>query len=260
MTWWQGVILGVVQGVTEFLPISSSGHLVVAENAIGLTTPGVFVEVVLHVATLFAVVIVYREALWRLVHGTVTGDRGAWRYIFLLVAGSVPAGITGVFLRDLVEGAFDSLLLVGLNFVVTGFVLWSTRRIVRSTEERLTPPGAIAIGTAQAFAILPGISRSGTTVSAALWLGIEPVRAAEFSFLLAIPAIAGAALLQIPAASREAVELGIGPLVASFGAALAAGVLAIHALVALLRRGAFQWFAPYCWIMGTITILWAIQQ
>lgn len=258
MTWWQGVVLGVVQGLTEFLPISSSGHLVVAEAAIGLSTPGVVVEVVLHVATLLAVVIVYRKTLWSLSTGVIARDRTAWRYVLLLAVGTVPAAATGLLFRDLFERAFDSVVLVGCNFVVTGLVLWTTRWRIKPSGSLPTPPGATAIGVAQAFAILPGISRSGTTVSAALWLGLEPVQAAEFSFLLAIPAIAGAGLLQWGALPRELGSIGGLPLAASFAAALVAGVVAIRVLVAFLRHGAFHRFAPYCWVIGTATIVWAL--
>jgi undecaprenyl-diphosphatase len=258
MSWWQGVLLGVVQGLTEFLPISSSGHLVVAEAAVGLTTPGVVVEVVLHVATLLAVVIVYWKVLVGLLRGAVLGERAAWRYIALLAIGTVPAAIAGFFLKDLFERTFDSLLIVGLNFLITGAVLWSTRATAARAERPLpTTKGAIGIGMAQALAILPGISRSGTTVTAALWLGVDGVRAAEFSFLLAIPAIAGAAVLQIPDLAAGAGSVGAFPLGAGFVAALFSGVFAIRLLVALLRKQAFHRFAPYCWGIGVVTIVFA---
>lgn len=259
MTWWQGIVLGTVQGLTEFLPISSSGHLVVAEAAVGLTTPGVLVEVALHVATLLAVAIVYRARLWELARGVVGGHRDALRYVGLLALASVPAGVVGLLLQDFFERAFDSLLMVGMNFVVTGVILWSTRLVAaRGSGHEPTPMGAAGIGLAQALAILPGISRSGTTVAAGLWLRIDPVRAAEFSFLLAIPAIAGAAVLQVPDLSADLGTIGAGPLALSFATALVAGILAIRLLVALLRRGAFHQFAPYCWAVGLATILWGL--
>ncbi len=259
MTWWEGVVLGVVQGLTEFLPVSSSGHLVVAQAAIGLSTPGVLVEVILHVATLLAVVIVYRDALWRLVWGSFEGDRNAQRYVALLAVGTVPAAVAGLFLKDVFERAFDSLLLVGCNFLVTGIVLWSTRRRGGSANAASTTfAGAGAIGAAQALAILPGISRSGMTVGMAIWLGMEPVQAAQFSFLLAIPAILGAAVLQIPELTNEVHAVGTVSLMVSFAAALVAGVAAIRLLITLLQQRAFHRFAPYCWSLGGITIVWAL--
>ncbi len=259
MSWWEGVLLGVVQGLTEFLPISSSGHLVVVEAALGITTPGVVIEVVLHVATLLAVVIVYRRVLWRLAGGAVVGDRAAWRYIALLAIGTVPAALAGLFLEEWLERTFQSLLLVGLNFLVTGTVLWSTRGRVRHAERPApSTQGAFGIGMAQALAIMPGISRSGTTVAAALWLGVDPVRAAEFSFLLAVPVIAGAAVLQIPNLSGGLASGGAWPLAAGFLAALISGVAAIRLLIFLLRKKAFHLFAPYLWGIGAITILFAL--
>ncbi len=248
--------MGVVQGLTEFLPISSSGHLVVAEAAMGLQTPGVVVEVVLHVATLLAVVIVYWKTLRKLATGAIAGDRAAWRYVLLLALATVPAGLLGVTLQDWFESTFDSLTLVGVNFLITGTVLWSTRGRA-GHGERPTAQGSLGIGVAQALAILPGISRSGTTVAAGMWLGMDAVRAAEFSFLLAIPAIAGAALLQIPDLSGDMMSIVTFPLVSGFVAALVTGVLAIRVLIALLRARAFHRFAPYCWTIGIITLLFA---
>lgn len=247
-------MLGVVQGLTEFLPISSSGHLVVAEAAIGLATPGVTVEVALHVATVLAVLAVYRGRVAALVRGMAQGAGEAWRYVFLLLIATLPAAAAGLLLGDIFERAFDSLVVVGANFIVTGTILWSTARVV---ETAAAPQpgrgGALGIGVAQALAILPGISRSGTTVAAALWLRVEPVRAAEFSFLLAIPAIAGAALLQVPRVPAHLSQVGWGPLAVSCVAALVAGIVAIRLLVALLRRRAFHRFAPYCWFLGLVT-------
>lgn len=261
MNYGQGILLGLVQGLTEFLPVSSSGHLVVAQAAVGLAIPGVFVEVVLHVATLLAVFIVYARRIAAVVRGCLAGHRHAWVLVGLLVIGSVPAGVVGLLFKEAFERAFDSLALVGVDFLVTGAILWSTRPIAhRAAHEVPTVVGALAIGIAQALAILPGISRSGTTVSMALWLGVKPEEAAEFSFLLAVPAIAGAALLQIPDITGGTSRVGWGPLAVSFAASLVAGVVAIRFLVALLRRGRFYRFAPYCWGIGVLTLGWAVMQ
>jgi undecaprenyl-diphosphatase len=255
MTWWQGVILGLVQGLTEFLPVSSSGHLVLAQATIDVAIPGVMVEVVLHVATLLAVAIVYRRTLWRLVRNGIVGDRAALRYIMLLVVATIPAAVIGLAFKDFFERAFDSLILVGINLIVTGALLWSTRKRAKGGTEQPGVRSAGIIGVAQALAILPGISRSGTTVSAGLWLGLDPASAAEFSFLMAMPAIAGAAILQIPEMQGGLSSVGAGPLALSFFAALISGIFAIRFLVALLRRGAFFRFAPYCWVVGAITVV-----
>lgn len=260
MTYWQGLVLGIVQGLTEFLPISSSGHLVVAQEAVGMAVPGVLVEVTLHVATLLAVVVVYRERLWELIVGVGSGKRDAWVYVGLLVLGSIPAGAVGFLFADFFERVFDSLPAVGVSFLITGTILWTTRWTGRGTGRASpTAGGAFGIGVGQALAIFPGISRSGTTVAAGLWLGVDPVKAAEFSFLLAIPAIAGAAALQAVKLGGEAAAVGAGPLALSFAASLISGVAAIRLLVALLRRQAFHRFAPYCWVLGAVTLVWAVS-
>lgn len=253
MTWWQGVILGLVQGLTEFLPVSSSGHLVLAEHLVGLNPPGVFLEVALHVATLASVLVVYGGRLMGLATGVLLGRPADRRYAALLVLATIPAGLVGVTLQGAVEHAFDSLTLVGAGFFATGAILWSTRR--RGAQRELPGAGGAAgIGGAQALAVLPGISRSGTTVAVGLWLGLSPVRAAEFSFLMAVPAIAGAAVLQLREAAAGASSVGIAPLVLSCAIALASGVWAIRVLVALLERGRFHAFAPYCWALGVVTL------
>lgn len=258
MTYWQGVLLGIVQGLTEFLPISSSGHLVVAEAAVGIRTPGVVVEVVLHVATLLAVLVVYRRRIAELVFGLTRGDRATVRDIGLLAIASIPAGLAGFFLANVFERAFDSLLVVGCDFAATGTILWSTKWVRLPSTERPSAASAGAIGVAQALAIFPGISRSGTTIATALWWRIEPEKAAEFSFLLAVPAIAGAAVLQLSHFSSSGASIGWGQLTVSFVAALASGIVAIRVLVALLQKRAFHRFAPYCWILGAVTIWWAL--
>jgi undecaprenyl-diphosphatase len=260
MTWWQGAVLGIVQGLTEFLPISSSGHLVVAERMIGLRTPGVLVEVVLHVATLLAVVIVYWERLIELTTGLVARRPEAWRYVGLLALGTIPAALIGFLFADWFERAFDSLVTVGVSFLLTSAFLWSTRWARQLTKAEPSVSGAVGIGLAQALAVLPGISRSGSTITAGMWLGVDPVRAAEFSFLLAIPAILGAAVLQIPDLSAGALDVGLSSLAVGFVTSLVAGILAIKVLVVLLEKRAFHRFAPYCLILGLLTLTWALAK
>ncbi len=257
MTWWEGLILGVVQGLTEFLPVSSSGHLVIAQAMLGISPPGITVEVVVHAATLAAVVIVYWRRLVEITAGMFRADRPAWRTIGLLVLATIPAGVIGVAFKSTFEALFQSLTAVGINLLVTGTLLWSGRWAMKRGERREPgAAGAVAIGLAQAFAILPGISRSGSTIIAGMWLKLDAVRAAEFSFLMAIPAIAGASVLELRTISTDAVEVGAVALAVSFVAALIAGVFAIRFLVHLLARQAFHRFAPYCWSVGVITLFW----
>ncbi len=259
MNYWQGIVLGLVQGLTEFLPVSSSGHLVLAEALTGVKTPGVFVEVALHVATLGSVLIVYGRRLWELLVGLFQRSPDRIRYIGLLIVGSIPAGIIGLLFQKAIEERFHSLPWLGVEFIITGIILWSTRHLGGDK----TVPGwgaALGIGAGQAFAILPAISRSGSTVAAALWAGLTPVAAAEFSFLLAVPVIAAAALLDARNATVNIAAVGVGPLIVSFVLAFASGVFAIRFLVALLRRGRFYAFAPYCWAVGVLTLVYALWQ
>ncbi len=260
MTWWQGLVLGLVQGLTEFLPISSSGHLVVAEALFELDNPGVLVEVALHVATLAAILVVYRQRLWALVVGVFTGDAEPWRYVGLLTIATIPAAVIGIVLSDVVKQAFDTLFVVAANFVVTAAILWSSTRAPRGGAAAPTWAAAVAIGFAQAVAILPGISRSGTTIVAALWLGVSPVHAAQFSFLMAIPAIGGAALLEGGGLSSQLAVVGGIPLAIGALAAAVAGIFAIRTLVAVLRSDAFHRFAPYCLVLGLLTLVLSLTR
>jgi undecaprenyl-diphosphatase len=258
MTVWEGIVLGLVQGLTEFLPVSSDGHLVLAGALLGVATPGVSVEVALHVATLGAVLVVYGRRLAALIVGVLRRRPDDLRLAGLLALGTVPAGVVGLLFKPLVERAFDSLWMAGAGFLVTGAILWSTRR-VRSGD--LTAPGAGAaalIGVAQALAILPGVSRSGSTVSTALLLRVRPAEAAEFSFLLAVPAITGAAVLESRHIAAGLAGIGIVPLAVACAVAFVSGIWAIRVLLALLRRGRFHVFAPYCWGIGALTLILAL--
>lgn len=256
MSSWEAGLLGILQGATEFLPVSSSGHLVIGQAVLGLELPGVTFVVAVHVATLLSVVVVYRDRLVGLAVGAVKREGAAWRYLGLLALATIPAAVVGIGFRAVVEGLFDSTWITGVGFLVTGTLLWSARS-VQQRNDRKTAPGAKEaglIGLAQAFALVPGISRSGTTVVVAMWLGLEAREAAAFSFLMSIPAIAGAAVLQAPELVAGTAPVSGTPLVV--GAALAAivGVLAIRAFVAVLANKSFHRFAYYLWVLGVAVL------
>lgn len=257
MNLWQGLVLGLVQGLTEFLPVSSSGHLVLVEALTGVHFTDVTVEVSLHVATLASVLVLYGRRLWEIVRGVLSGDGPSVRYAVLLVIATIPAAVIGVLFHHQIEAAFHSLVWLGIQFLITGAILWSTRG---PQGERTVPStgAATAIGFAQAFAILPAISRSGATVAAALRAGLTPTAAAEFSFLMSIPVIAGAGLLEGRNAVLNVAQVGAVPWAVSFVAAFAAGIWSIRWLVALLKRGRFYAFAPYCWAVGVFTLAYAL--
>ncbi len=261
MTFLEAFILGIVQGLTEFLPVSSSGHLVMGQALLGLALPGVVFEVVVHVATLCAVCWVYRARLAGLTHGVFTGDRASLAYVGLLLLATIPAAVVGVGLGDVLEPVFERPSIAAGLLLVTGFLVWSIRHSSgRATREEPRVVDALLVGLAQAVAILPGISRSGSTMAAGAALGIKPRRVAEFSFLMSVPAIAGAAVLQIPELGEAGRAIGAAPLVVAFIAAAVSGVFAIRIFLGMLARRTFHRFAYYCWTAGVAylvaSLLW----
>lgn len=251
MSWWEAALLGVVQGITEFLPVSSSAHLVLGQSLLGVEAPGVVFEAAVHLATLVAVLWVYRERVVELAGGALRGRTSAWRYVGLLALASLPAAAVGLGLRESIEAAFEQPVVAAGLLLVTGGLVATIRRTAPGADRRLPgPAAALLVGVAQAAAILPGISRSGSTVAAGVWRGVEPARMAEFSFLLSVPAVGGAALLEMGPGQWGAVR-AMGPeLAVGFGAAAAAGVAAIHLFVRTLEAGHFHRFAYYCWAVG----------
>lgn len=260
----EALLLGLVQGATEFLPISSSGHLVLAQHLLGWTESAVLFDVVLHVGTLVAVLVYYRADLLRLAQeglaalGDALGGRassafdgrpGAWLAL-LIGIGTVPTVALALAFRDTFEELFGSVFAVGVALLVTGCLLFVTRFAPDGTrgEAGLRIRDALLIGFAQGMAITPGVSRSGTTIAVALLLGVERPTAARYSFLLSLPAILGALVLQLADVEAGAVELA--PFALGFVAAAASGYLCLALLVRLVRHGRFAWFAPYCWAVG----------
>jgi len=256
LTWWQGILLGLVQGLTEFLPVSSSGHLVLAERLVGFQAQGVFFEVAVHVATLLAVLVAYRRRIAGLLSGLFRGAPESLRYAWLLILGSIPAGLAGVLLRDYFERSFHSLPALGWQFLFTAALLWSTKYArVRGDGARITATQALLIGIAQAVAIVPAISRSGATIAVALWCGLAAAPAAEFSFLLSLIVIAGSGLLEARHIPPDAHEFTL-PLLLAFVTAMLSGIFAIRWLIALLKKQEFHWFAPYVAIIGILCLVW----
>ncbi|MGH7481747.1 MAG: undecaprenyl-diphosphate phosphatase [Longimicrobiales bacterium] len=280
------IVLGLIQGLAEFLPISSSGHLVVGQELLGVDAPGIVLEVVLHFATLLSIIVVYWSSLLRLARGLFSGDRRELGYLGMIAAATVPAGIVGLSLKGPIEAAFDTPAVTGVALLVTGLILWSTRWVPgfgmygkqraapvdRELPDELDVPGespraeapgwglAFVIGVAQAFAILPGISRSGTTITTALWGRMGGASAAEFSFLMSIPAVAGANILELADVGTSFEQIGMTPLVFGFVTSLVSGIFAIKALVWLLRRQEFYRFSFYLWPIGTLFLLYLWQR
>ncbi|MBO7683675.1 MAG: undecaprenyl-diphosphate phosphatase [Kiritimatiellae bacterium] len=244
------LILGALQGVAEFLPISSSGHLVLGKSLLGLKDVGLRLDVFLHLGTLVAVFAFYFSVIRRIV------VRGEWSYVAKIVLSAVPVGAVGVLFKDGLEDAFSSTAFVGWALVATGLVLAATRLLPKG-DRGVSFLRALLMGLAQAVAILPGVSRSGMTLAAARASGVDGEKAAEFSFLMSAPPIAGAALLELAKSMQGAAsasETGWGLCV--LGAALSAvvGWFALRLLVASLKGRWFWLFGPYCIVAGLLTL------
>ncbi len=251
------VLLGLVQGLTEFLPVSSSGHLVIAEKLIRLDPPGVLLESMLHWGTLLAILIVFRAdilGLLRSLRGR--GDIEQRKEVGFIIAGSVPIVVIALLLQTTIESAFSSLVAVGVGLIVTAGVLFLGHRWAsRTPRPSLRFSDAVIVGLAQAASVFPGVSRSGTTISAGRAAGLSARQAARFSFLLGAPALFGAGLLHLLEALRTPQSenwLGIivGTLIA-FGT----GWVALRLVLSLVQRGRLWIFSIYCGVVGIATLV-----
>ncbi len=234
MTLFDAIILGIIQGVTEFLPISSSGHLVLGQALLGVDSPGNVVEVVTHLGTLLSVIWVFWKDLSSILISFQNQD--TQKYILFLIMGTLPAVIIGLAARDMITDLFDSIPMVAGSLIFTGIILLLT---------------GLLIGLTQAFAMIPGISRSGMTISTGLALGLSGKDAAKFSFLLAIPVIAGAGLLTV--LDTQPGIIMMPQLLLAFFSAFIVGTISLKWLLGLLERGKFHRFGYYCIMVGLIT-------
>lgn len=241
-------LLSVLQGVAEFLPISSSGHLVLGKHLLGMQEMGMRIDIFLHVGTLFAICAFYFSVIRRIVVNF------EWAYVFKIVLSAVPAGIVGVLFKDRLEEAFASTQMVGCALMFTGIVLTATRLLPKGDRD-VSFGRAFLMGLAQAVAILPGVSRSGMTLAAARASKVEAEKSAEFSFLMSAPPIAGAALLEL-LKSLKAVEptAEVSWGLTIYGCVLAAvvGFFSLKLLVCALKGRWFWLFGPYCFLAGLL--------
>lgn len=271
MKFVEAIVLGTVQGLTEFLPVSSSGHLVLFQNLFGLKEPELLFDICLHVGTLSAVIIVfYREILDILkallqIPARMKTAGGMMRLCqadpsirmaLLIVVGSIPTAVIGLLFKEITDQLFGSIAIVGCMLLVTGTLLWMTRRISGDGRPvgRTTLKDALLIGIVQGLAILPGISRSGSTISMALFLGVDRKVAGRYSFLLSIPAIVGALVLGLDTPELHTTI----PLATIIAGSVVSALVGWAALVILLRvvdRGQLHRFAPYCWLVGIVTLV-----
>ncbi len=269
MDFSDAILLGILQGLTEFLPISSSGHLVLGQQLLGIEKQGIFFEVIVHFGTLVAVVVAFRKDILALMTAlrplgrvrSLTEIKNAialdehLRWIFYIILATLPAVVTGLWLEDKIESAFASPYLVSIMLLLTAAILFSTR-FIKAKAKPLNSRNALLIGLAQALAILPGISRSGSTISMGLWREMSGNEAARFSFLLSIPAILGATLLKtLDLFSHPTDAKALWVFAAGFLFSFISGYISILLLLNIVRRGKLYWFAPYCLVVAVLGLI-----
>lgn len=252
------VILGIVQGIAEFLPVSSSGHLVIAGellNQFGATsvlTESVTMSISLHFGTLLSILVVYRKELVSVLKDV--------RLLGMIVLATIPVGVTGLLFKDHIEAVFNTPLLAGQALIVTAVFLWVGRQLQHRRQGRseIGPVTAAMIGVFQAVAIIPGISRSGSTIAAGLACGLTREQAARFSFLIAIPAVGGAAVIKARdfVSGEVAVDSNLLPVALGTLIAFVVGVAALSWLLRIVTADQLHWFAGYCLVAGMATVIW----
>ena len=268
---FEAIILGAVQGLTEFLPVSSSGHLVIFQYLFNLKEPEVLFNVGVHMGTLIAVIIFFRKDLHSIIASVFSFFNGILKkkvsfadatqdmdikLALLIIVGTIPTGILGLFFHTIVDRIFSSVVLVGLMLIVTGLLLIITVWIKNNGKsiKRFSFKEALIIGLMQGISILPGISRSGSTIAVGLFMGLERETAARFSFLLSIPAIIGATILEFKDISTYPSAQIISMLIGAFTSCLV-GYGALGSLLYIVKKGRLHFFAPYCFAAGVIALI-----
>lgn len=260
----KALILGVVQGLTEFLPISSSGHLVIGAELLNFNEPGIAFDVFVHLGSLISVIIVFRRDILFLIKAPflyLSGDRSdellqALRWDIAIIVATIPAVVAGLFLKNSIDEIFANLTLVFAMLFLTGAMMVSSRYL-RFRGVTIGSKNAFLIGCAQAMAIMPGLSRSGSTIFAGMALGIERQQVARFSFIMSIPVIIGAVVLQMnelisqPPSAGTLGNIGVGAI-----ASAVSGYFAIILLLDIIRRNRLQWFGYYCLTLSVVGLLY----
>ena len=262
MSSFEAFILGLVQGLTEFLPVSSSGHLAIGKHLFGIESGNLTFEILVHAATVLATIVVFRKEIWDLLCGLFKFKYNSQtRYVAMICVSMIPVLIVGVFFKDTVEEIFGSgLLIVGIMLLVTASLLAFSYFAKPRQREEISPLHAFIIGIGQAVAVLPGLSRSGTTIATGLLLGNKKERMAQFSFLMVIPPVLGEALLDVMDIAKQGFGtamdgISAGSLIIGFLAAFITGCLACKWMINIVKKGKLIWFAVYCLIVGILAII-----
>ena len=266
MNWWEAALLGLLQGLTEFLPVSSSGHLVLGQHLLGLAADDITFEVFVHFGTVLSIVTVYWSRIISILKHTFLGLKEPTRLglhyrgnedfrfaVFILIT-MIPTGLVYILFKDWLEASFGNPRFTAGMLLVTGTLLILTR-LRKAPEGPITPGKAVLIGLAQSFAMIPGISRSGSTICTALYLNVTPEKAANFSFLMSLPVIVGATAIQAVELFQVGITAAIIPVLIGTVVAYACGIVAIKIVLDFVRRGNLEYFAYYCFAVGILGLI-----
>ena len=285
MEWFEAVLLGLLQGLTEFLPVSSSGHLEIGKVLLGVeTSDDLLFTTMVHAATVLSTIVVFRKQIWDLLKGFFCGLKD-WRivrneagmkvlscndqtdYLFKIALSMIPVMIVGLFFKDQVESLFGSIYVVGGALVVTALLLFFSDYASRPGRKSIFPANgyrnglsywqAFAVGLGQAFAVVPGLSRSGTTISTGLICGVKREVMAQFSFLMVLVPILGETFLEVVGGELGSSSVGVLPLVLGFVSAFVSGLFACKVMIALVKKAKLSWFALYCLVAAVCVFIFA---
>ena len=280
MEWFEAILLGLIQGLTEFLPVSSSGHLEIGKVLLGVeTNDDLLFTTMVHAATVLSTVVVFRKQIWDLLKGFFCGLKGIkvengalvcndqTDYLLKMIVSMIPVFVVGVFFKDSVEALFGSITVVGVALVMTALLLFFSDYASRPGRKSIFPENtyrngisywqALAVGVGQAFAVMPGLSRSGTTISTGLICGVKREVMAQFSFLMVLVPILGETFLDVVGGDFGASSVGALSLVLGFVSAFLSGLFACKVMIALVKRARLSWFALYCLIAAAAIFMFA---
>ncbi len=280
MEWFEAILLGLIQGLTEFLPVSSSGHLEIGKVLLGVeTSDDLLFTTMVHAATVLSTILVFRKQIWDLLKGFFCGlkevkvENGSLvcndqtDYLLKMVVSMIPVFVVGVFFKDAVESLFGSITVVGVALIMTALLLFFSDYASRPGRKSIFPANnyrngisywqALAVGLGQAFAVIPGLSRSGTTISTGLICGVKRDSMAQFSFLMVLVPILGETFLEIVGGEFGASTVGVLPLVLGFVSAFLSGLFACKVMIALVKKARLSWFALYCLLVAAAIFIFA---
>ncbi len=250
------ILLGFIQGITEFIPVSSSGHLILLNPQ--NTNQGVLLEVALHLGTLFSLLLFFRKTISQLSLSFLKKEKESIQTIKAIIISSIPTAFFGFLISIYFQDQWGSPSLTSLLLILNGFILLSSKWALKNTESTkpITKSKALIIGLMQSLAVLPGISRSGTTITTGLWLGLNRQQSGTYSFLISIPIILGAVILQIPKVLEPQNNLPILPILISILVSFIFGYIALKWLMLFIQKGKLYYFSFYCWAMGLGFYFW----